>query len=207
MIETTLYLTRHGQTEWNLQGRMQGHQDSPLTATGKQQAEWLQERLENVSFEAIYSSTSPRAMSTAHLIQGDKPGELLTKAELREINMGHWEGQFIEDIREQDGEQFHNFWEAPHLYQPSGKGETYDALLERVIPAVEEIMSKHAGGNVLLVTHRITLKVIMGHYLGRELQELKKLPDILSTSLSKIVWRNGSAHVELYGDTSHYKEE
>ncbi|MFF2015849.1 histidine phosphatase family protein [Paenibacillus sp. NPDC058177] len=206
MTETTLYLTRHGQTEWNLQGRMQGHQDSPLTITGKEQAKWLQERLQKVPFEAIYSSTSPRAISTAHIIQGDRPGELRTKAELREINMGLWEGQFIEDIQEKDAEQFHSFWEAPHLYQPSGKGESYAALLERVIPAVEDIMGRHTGGNVLLVTHRITLKVIMGYYLGKKLHELRELPDILSTSLSKIVLCNGDVHVELYGDTSHYKE-
>ncbi|MFF2907538.1 histidine phosphatase family protein [Paenibacillus sp. NPDC057934] len=206
MTETTMYLTRHGQTEWNLQGRMQGHQDSPLTITGKQQAKWLQERLQKVPFEAIYSSNSPRAISTAYIIQGDSTEELRTKAELKEINMGLWEGQLIENIREKDAEQFHNFWEAPHLYQPSGKGESYAALLERVIPAVKDIMGKHTGGNVLLVTHRITLKVIMAYYLGKELHELRELPDVLSTSLSKIVWRNGSAHVELYGDTSHYKE-
>jgi broad specificity phosphatase PhoE len=206
MTETTLYFTRHGQTEWNLQGRMQGHQDSPLTASGRLQAEWLKERLEAVPFEAFYSSTSPRAVSTARIIQGERPGELRTKDELREINMGLWEGESIEVIREKDAEQFQNFWEAPHLYQPSGSGETYAALLERVIPVLQDIVTAHSGGNVFIVTHRITLKAILGYYLGRDLHELGELPDILSTSLSKISYRDGVPHIEMYGDTSHYKE-
>lgn len=206
MTKTTLYLTRHGQTEWNLQGQMQGHQDSSLTTLGRQQAEWLGERLAAVQFNAIYSSTSPRAVSTAEIIRGNRKQELVTSEALREINMGTWEGQKVDIIRESDGERYRHFFKAPHLYQPSIGGESYEVLLDRTLPAVEQILTANEGGTVLIVTHRITLRAIMGHYLGKSLQELGEMSDILSASLSKITFRDGIPQVEMYGDTSHYKE-
>jgi broad specificity phosphatase PhoE len=207
MTETTLYLTRHGQTEWNLQSRMQGHKDSPLTTAGRQQAEWLGERLRQAQLDAVYSSTSPRAVQTAEIILGGRPLKLETLESLREINMGAWEGQQVDRIRETDPERYRNFWEKPHLYRPAEGGETYAALLDRTLPAILDIAARHSGGSVLIVTHRITLKAVMGHYLGKTLQELGELPDILSASLSKMVLRDGMPHVELYGDTLHYKEQ
>jgi probable phosphoglycerate mutase len=69
MKKTVLFLTRHGQTEWNLQKRMQGHQNSALTTLGEQQAEWLRERLEGENLGAIYSSISPRALHTAQILR------------------------------------------------------------------------------------------------------------------------------------------
>ncbi|GAA3407821.1 histidine phosphatase family protein [Paenibacillus hodogayensis] len=206
MTETMLYFIRHGQTEWNVQGRMQGHRDSELTVKGRRQAERLAERLSPVTFDALHSSTSPRAVSTARLIRGERSEELRTWDALKEINMGVWEGESVETIRKQDAERYRHFWEAPHLYRPSAGGESYEELLKRTLPALEKIAAEHAGGHVLIVTHRITLRTVLGHYEGKSLRELGELPDLPPASLSLVRLRDGKASVELYGDASHDKD-
>ncbi|BFH13723.1 histidine phosphatase family protein [Paenibacillus melissococcoides] len=205
MAKTTLYLTRHGQTEWNVEERMQGHKDSPLTSLGVLQAEWLQQRLEPVRLDAVYSSSSLRAWRTARIAAGHKQVSIRPMDEFMEINLGLWEGQHIEFIENQFGQQYLHFFNRPDLYQPTGCGETYEQLISRVIPAIDSIISRHQGETVLIVTHRITLKTIMGYYGNKTLHELGSLPDIQSASLSKISIENRVPTIEMYGDTSHYQ--
>lgn len=205
-MQTTMYLTRHGQTEWNLNKKMQGHLDSPLTEHGMRQAEWLKERLENIQFDTIYSSSSPRAFSTARILSGNRPLQIATLDSLKEINMGLWEGQQIDWIQQQFPVQYDLFFNEPHLYRPTGHGESYSELLERTIPALNHILAEHQGQQVLIVTHRITLKVIMSYFLGKPLHEIGRMPDIHPTALCKIIMNNNVPKVELYGDTSHYRK-
>ncbi|MCE5172365.1 histidine phosphatase family protein [Paenibacillus profundus] len=205
MTETILYLTRHGQTEWNVDKRMQGHKDSPLTSLGVLQAEWLQKRLKTIPFDAVYSSSSPRALRTAQIAAGGNHATIMPMDELKEINMGLWEGRRIEFIQEHHAQEYVDFFNKPHLYQPTGSGETYMQLMNRVIPAIDGILSKHQGEKVLIVTHRLTLKTIMGYYGNKELYELSSLPDIESTSLCRISVKKNVPSIEMYGDTSHYQ--
>lgn len=90
---TTIYLVRHGQTEWNVLHRFQGHMDSPLTKLGIQQAEWLGEALQHDPIDLIYSSTSNRAFHTAEIIRGNRDVAVTACDEFKEINLGVWEGQ------------------------------------------------------------------------------------------------------------------
>lgn len=224
MSETVIYLTRHGQTEWNLQGKLQGHQNSPLTRLGEQQALWLRDRLAGERLDAIYSSTSQRAIHTAHILRGQRTEPLHLSEALMEINMGLWEGMYIEQIKLDYPLAYAQFFNQPALYIPvassvnadsdsdslasgGGLGETYLQLLDRVIPAIERILAAHSGQRVLIVTHRITLKVIMAYFLGLSLREVGTMPDILSTALCKVNVHGGVPRVELLGDTSHYQEQ
>ncbi|OAB25491.1 phosphoglycerate mutase [Paenibacillus macquariensis subsp. defensor] len=204
-MDTTLYLTRHGQTEWNLVKKMQGHMDSRLTQSGVQQAEWLGERLSSVSFDAIYCSSSPRAITTTGMISGNRSTEIVKLDSLKEINMGLWEGQHIEQITQDFPIQFDQFFNEPHLYQPTGQGESYSELIERVLPAVQDILTKHKGQQVLIVTHRITLKAIMSYFMNKQLHEIGIMPDIHPTALCKVTIQNDVLNVDLYGDTAHYR--
>lgn len=88
MATTTVYLTRHGQTEWNVQQRMQGHQDSPLTPLGVQQAEWLGKGLREVPLDAVYASSSPRTLRTAEIILGERGIPVTACDEFKELCMG-----------------------------------------------------------------------------------------------------------------------
>lgn len=205
MKETVLFLTRHGQTEWNLQKRMQGHQNSALTALGEQQAEWLRERLEGENLGAIYSSTSPRALHTAQILRGNRSLSIQQQASLMEINMGIWEGMNTDQIEQKYPLQYSHFFTRPDLFIPLASGETYSQLEQRVIPTLERIINDSEGLEVLIVTHRITLKVIMAHFLKKSLRELGELPDILSTALCKVTLTDHNTTIDLYGDTSHYQ--
>jgi len=91
------------------------------------------------------------------------------------------------------------------LYQPTGSGETYQELLDRSKVAIDQILSLYQGGNVLIVTHRITLKTILGYYGNKTLEQLVNLSDIESTSLSKILIKDDIHSIEMYGDISHYR--
>jgi probable phosphoglycerate mutase len=98
MDKTNLYLTRHGQTTWNVEHRVQGHLNSPLTDLGLEQASRLGYALSDVHFDAIYSSPSPRALRTAEIIRGTRPSRIIPHDSLREMHMGDWEGLRFDEI-------------------------------------------------------------------------------------------------------------
>jgi broad specificity phosphatase PhoE len=206
MKRTVLYLTRHGQTEWNVVKRLQGHQDSPLTELGVKQAGWLGEALSDIEFEAIYSSSSPRTIRTAEIIRGARNVEIIKEDDLREINMGSWEGQLSTDIEAQFPRENYAYRNTPHLYEPVNRGESFYDLQNRLLPKIREIVSKHEGKNVLIVTHGVSLKVIMASFGGRPLSELWIPPIIHPTALCKVMIEGDKQIVELNGDTSHYKD-
>lgn len=110
---TTLYLTRHGETKWNVEKRMQGWQDSPLTEKGRQDAKRLGKRLEAVELAAIYTSTSGRALETAELVRGGRLIPIYQDERLREIQLGDWEGKTHDEIRQMDPTGFDHFGTRP----------------------------------------------------------------------------------------------
>ncbi|MCC3372568.1 histidine phosphatase family protein [Cohnella sp. REN36] len=207
MKRTTLYLTRHGQTVWNVEGKLQGHQDSPLTELGRLQARWLADAMADTPLDAIYSSPSGRAMSTAEIVRGARDLPVVPVEALREINLGPWEGLAGEAIAARHPEAYDAFWKTPHLYRAEHGGESYFDLRNRVVPALGRLLADHAGGAILLVTHAATLKTIMAHFGGLPLSELWQPPFVHSTSLCRVAVEDGVPRIELYGDTSHYREE
>lgn len=117
-MTATLYITRHGQTQWNVEGRMQGSLDSPLTGEGVRQAQALADRMAGVPLDAIYSSPTPRSWATAETLRGVRDLPLHAEARIREICMGAWEGQRDDALKADHPEQFGAFWKTPHLYVP-----------------------------------------------------------------------------------------
>jgi len=202
---TTIYLTRHGQTEWNKAHIMQGWQNAPLTNLGKKQAVQLGERLKSILFDAIYSSDSDRAFNTAKIITQNRNQEINKLAALREINLGEWEGRSITEFKLSDPKEYHNFWKNPHLYT-SSTGENFLEVKQRVIHAIEKIIEQHPQDCVLIVAHTVVVKLILAYFDNKPIQELWNLPYIHPTSLSIIQTHNQNKIISLYGDTSHYDE-
>lgn len=202
---TTLYLIRHGQTIWNVQKKMQGWNDSPLSELGIQQAEWLSERLENVSIDIIYSSPLGRALKTAEIVRGTKNIDIISRDNLREINGGMWEGKEQEYIEKEFKEQLNNYWNAPHLYVPYG-GENFEQVRDRAVKEIENIINENEGKNILVVTHGATLKCFMSYVRNISIKDLWEPPYIHQTSLTKIEVDNKKMKVIMYADTSHYRE-
>lgn len=205
MVQTIVYLIRHGQTEWNLEARMQGHKNSPLTEVGITQANGLHNRLMNEKIDLIYSSESERAYDTARIIKGDKDIPIYRRNGLREINMGEWEGMKQSDIINKYPQIWNNFWNNPIQYTPVGQGESYTEFKNRIITDVENIINSNQGKNIAIITHRIVLKVLMLHFNNQDITNIGNIPDIQPASLSKICINNEVREILLYGDTSHYK--
>ncbi len=203
---TNLYITRHGQTEWNLEGRMQGQKDSNLTELGEQQAEWLGERLNDVELDIIISSSSGRAFRTAKIIRGERNIEIIPNDNLREIHFGEWQGQLHTEIEAIWPEEYKNFWNFPHLYKPL-EGETVLQLLDRVSNEVEKIISKYEGKNVLIVAHGVVLKALIAYFENKDLKDFWKGTFMHSTCLNIVEIKKESREIILQGDISHYPVE
>jgi len=203
---TKLYITRHGQTEWNLEGRWQGQKDSKLTTLGENQATWLGDRLYDEKIDVIITSSSPRAIKTAEIIRGDRSIEIEFSDDLREISLGPWEGMLHVEVDELYGDAQHEFWHNPREYRPI-KGESFIELIDRVSGEVERIISKHDGKTILMVSHGVTIKALMAYYEDKTLNEFWNGVRMDSTSLSLVEILNDEVSVVMQGNTSHYPLE
>ncbi|KWX72658.1 hypothetical protein AMQ83_36505 [Paenibacillus riograndensis] len=199
-----LYLTRHGETEWNVVHCMQGFEESPLTALGVRQGESLKTALDAVPLDIVYTSPSPRAIRTAKLICGDRNIPLETSEALMEMGFGIWEGRVHADVEAEFPEQWNLFWNDPEKFAITDS-ETYTQVQDRAIGFLNEIVQKHPGKSLLIVTHTIIVKMLMAHFAGSELKQLWKSPEILPTSLSRIDITDDAAEIILHGDVKHYK--
>ena len=161
--KTIIYLVRHGQTQWNVAHKLQGHQDSPLTELGVRQAEWLGESLANEPLDVIYSSSSLRARRTAELISDTREIEILESHDLKEINLGIWEGKTQAEVKEADPEQFDYFWNDPAKFHVQSS-ETYQEVSNRSIDLVHKIIHANQGKSILIVTHTVVVKLIMSYF-------------------------------------------
>ncbi|WML44878.1 histidine phosphatase family protein [Neobacillus sp. PS3-40] len=201
-MSTHLYLTRHGETIWNTKNVMQGWKDSPLTDKGVKQAMQLADRLSTVSLDAIYSSTSERAINTAEIIKRGRPIEVIKLNSLRELSFGIWEGKTFDENEKATPEQWFTFWEKPHLFS-SDTVESFKQVQERMVNTIESIVKAHPSENICIVTHSIALKLLMHYFEKIPLEKLWSTPAIPSTSLSLVKISEGINEFLLKYDTSH----
>jgi broad specificity phosphatase PhoE len=148
---TTILLARHGETDWNRDGRWQGWADPPLNETGRAQARALAEQLRGVPFDAVYSSDLARAHETAEIVAAPHAVPVVADPGLREIDIGSWSGLTRAEIDER----------FPAGERPDG--ETRDRHAARVLKAVERIARANPGRRILLVTHGGTMRALHGH--------------------------------------------
>ncbi|MEH7885670.1 histidine phosphatase family protein [Bacillus sp. JJ1609] len=198
-----LYITRHGETVWNVEKRLQGWKDSSLTESGVQNAIALGQALKTTVFESVYSSPSERTVHTAKLIMGDQEIPFHLEQKLREIHMGNWEGRTHAEVAELDTDSFHSFWNTPHLYIAE-KGESFLEVQHRVVEAINEIKNLHQTGNILLVTHTVVIKCLLAFYKNLPLEKLWEPPYIHDTSLT-VIEISEEPKILLEGDISHRK--
>ncbi len=148
---TTILLARHGETDWNLEGRWQGWADPPLNETGHAQAKALANQLRATDFDAVYSSDLQRAFQTAEIVAEPHGARVVADAGLREIDVGSWSGLTHAELQAR----------FPNGDRPDG--ETRDEHAARVLAAVERIARAHPGERILLVTHGGTMRALRGH--------------------------------------------
>ncbi|RFU67397.1 histidine phosphatase family protein [Peribacillus saganii] len=198
----TIYLTRHGQTEWNLERRMQGWGNAELTSQGLQDAAALEKRLNNLHFDAIYTSTSKRAYHTAEIIAANRKVEIIKDDLFREMSFGDWEGRIIKDIEKEFPAEYKSFWETPHLYTRD-QGEQFSEVQKRTESALKLIMKNHPSGTVLVVAHSIFLRILIAYINGIPLEHLFKQKALGHTSLTKAIVEDRKPKIVFEGDMSH----
>ncbi|OPZ85859.1 MAG: Phosphoserine phosphatase 1 [Firmicutes bacterium ADurb.Bin419] len=199
-----IYITRHGETQWNKKGLMQGWKNSDLTEKGIENAKRLGESLKDINFDVIYSSPLDRAIETAKCINGESNTKIVLIESLKEMGFGIWEGMEHSKIKELYPEQYTNFWERPHLYKPQENGESFEELLVRVKKAWDEIL-KAGGNNILIVTHAVVLKTLYTIIKNLELKDLWNPPFMKDTCLTIVEVKENKVKIMLEADTSHLK--
>ena len=149
---TTILLVRHGETDWNLERRVQGHSDPPLNDTGRDQARTLAAKLTVEPIDAVYSSDLLRAHETARVVAESRGLEVTLLWDLRERNFGTWEGLTDEEVFARFPQAAEGYW---------GDAETKDEMAGRVSEALNHIAERHPGGCVLVISHGGPLRAVL----------------------------------------------
>ena len=159
---TTVYLVRHGATEWNHSRRAQGTADIDLNDAGRGQAEEAADRLAEVDLSAVYSSDLRRAMDTARPI-AERHG-LPVKAEPRfqEIDQGEWTGLHVDEIQR----RWPDLWGAARHYSRRPGGESPAEVRERALAGLKDAVASHPDGAIVVVSHGGTIRTLSGEALG-----------------------------------------
>jgi broad specificity phosphatase PhoE len=157
-VTTTLLLVRHGETDWNRDGRVQGHSDIPLNETGRRQAAALRDAMAPETIDAVYASDLERARETALAVASPLGLTVCELPELREKHFGSWEGLTREEIRDRFPHAIRGRW---------GDGESTDEMAERVLGGLRRIAARHDGRVVLVVSHGGPLRAVQ-HRVGAD---------------------------------------
>ena len=194
-------LARHGETEWNAKGLIQGNVDIPLSAVGRAQSEALARRLALDPPARIVSSDLSRAVETADVVARLTGIAVEKDPALREQNLGAWEGLHFMDVRARWPEEARLFHErAPH-FRPGG-GESREEMQARVAAALERHAPRPGDGTVLVVAHGGVLSLLLYAVLGLPLASPRRflLPNAGLTTLHRV---DGAWHVATLNDTAH----
>jgi len=202
MAEARIILIRHGETEWNREGRIQGyHGDSALTENGRAQAQKLAARLAGEDLGALYSSDSERARQTAAPIVAALRMAAVYDTALRERNYGEFEGWTYADLERERPEAYSKFRSRDPAYAPPG-GESGAQFSARILAALERVAKPMAGRQAAVVTHGGVLGVIHRHVNGAA-PDSKRDYSLLNASINRLLYSDGRWSIEAWGDVAH----
>lgn len=170
----TIYLTRHGETEWNEKKLIQGHSDIPLNKKGEEQAKQLGKELESIDFTTVFSSDLLRAKNSAEIIISEKNLTVVTTKTLRERFFGRFEGKPLNVLRKTIGEVMlvsKKKQKELNIFDV----ENDEEIIVRFIPFMKKVANKYLGKNVLMVTHGGLIRAFLG-YVNFKIPEYSDRP-------------------------------
>jgi 2,3-bisphosphoglycerate-dependent phosphoglycerate mutase len=195
------YLVRHGVTEWNSSGRLQGQTDIPLSEAGREEGRLTAKRLTGVPFVAAYTSDLVRAKETADLVLQGQDVSLFLTPELRELDYGEWEGRTFKWIEEGNPSgSIQNIAKDPDFAPPGG--ESTAQLCDRVMGMANRLMDAHGDDDLLVVGHGGSLRALAVGMLGLSAVSLWRM-GTSTASVSILRRRDEGWQLELWNDTSH----
>lgn len=162
-MEKTIYVFRHGETDWNKQKRIQGHSNIPLNQTGREQAQELRKKIEKIPFDIIYSSDLVRASETAEIAIKGREIEIKTTVALRETSLGEAEGMYINDLLEKYGVLWDQFLSYDLDISFPG-GETKRESMHRAKMLIDFIVKESDFKTIGISAHGGILSGLLGSY-------------------------------------------
>ena len=203
-MNTVIYLTRHGQTLWNIEKRLQGRGNSPLTEEGIERAKELRDRIKDIHIDVIYSSPIERALTTANIIKGDKSIEVITDDGLMEMCFGDYEGKITDEVMKENPNWDISLIMKGNTELTAPNGENLAEVRDRVARTMNKIIEANRGKTILIVAHGITLKAIMYYFKDEEVNS-----EVMGqATLTKVnVDKNNKFHIEFKNDNSHFTKK
>jgi probable phosphoglycerate mutase len=203
---TRLLLVRHGATELSAEDRFAGATGVDLSDEGRKQITCLAERLQREPIAAAYCSSLGRTVESAKILCAPHQLTPIERSELQEVSHGHWEGLSRREVEERFPEEY-EAWEAdPFTVAPQG-GESGVAVLARALPVLREIVVTHRDQQVLVVSHKATLRLLISSVLGFDARGYRDRLDQSPACLNIIEFKSPiRARLMLFNDISHYQD-
>jgi broad specificity phosphatase PhoE len=198
---TTILLARHGETDWNREGRWQGHSDRSLDDAGREQARLLGAHLAHVGIDLLYSSDLARARETAAAVEAATGLEARVDPDLREVDVGGLTGCSREEVAARDPAWFRRWLDGAVTGYPDG--ETYLDVLRRSVRAFERILDESGDGTAAVVCHGGNIRAITGEVVGMAAGQRWRLAAVENCSITAFERRRGRVALVTFNETGH----
>ena len=201
-----LYFLRHGQTALSRANHFCGCGSDPeLTVEGQEMAQAFADHYFQVSWQAIYCSTLRRAINTAKPLADKINISSQQRDGLKEIDYGKWEGMSVDEAKASFGGDHAKWNKDPAFNAPTG-GETAIQIANRALAVIEEIKQKHKTGNILIVSHKATIRIAISNLLGIELSKFRSRLGCPVASLSLVEFKEDGPLLSFLADRSHLSQ-
>jgi broad specificity phosphatase PhoE len=203
---TRVFIVRHGATVLSAEDRFAGVTDVELSEEGREQARRLADRLSGEKIAAVYASPLGRTIETARILAAPHDLEVQPCDAFREISHGHWEGMRRHEVEEKFPKEMAEWEKDPYTFAPPG-GESGLAVTARALPALIDLVRKHPGENILIVSHKATIRLLLSSLLGFDPRRYRDNLDQNPAALNIVDFRDPThARLTLFNDTSHYEK-
>jgi glucosyl-3-phosphoglycerate phosphatase len=202
---TRLLIVRHGETDWNREGRWQGHAGPGLNELGLRQAAAIAARLVHDSPVLLVSSDLARATETAAVIGERTQLQARLDPRFREVDVGEWSSLTRAEVAERYPEAYRQWEHGRNAGYPGG--ETFEQLQERCQAALDDLLEGDAGGAIVLVAHGGSIRAMIGSVLDLDAGRRRQLATGRNCSLSVIESRGGDRRVVSVNDEGHLAPE
>jgi len=201
MNQIRIFIARHGQTDYNRRGLLQGRGiDAPLNETGFKQAELLSSYLNGYSADGLFSSSLVRTWQTAEPLRKAKDMDIIRETDLDEMDFGEFEGKpYLDAAKELDNIQ--TFWKRGELDVPIPGGESPRQVFNRANSAFHDIVNKFSGTNMVMVLHGRLIRILVSEWLGMGLKNMHKI-EHQNAAINQLVY-DGSFRAVYLNKTDH----
>lgn len=205
-MSLNLYFLRHGETTHSQTGGYCGFLDPELTESGAKMAQAFADVYKTLAWEAVFSSPMKRTIATAKPLCEAIGVEPQLREGLKEINYGKWEDQTQDYVKAHYGEEYFR-WQREPAWNPPTEGETTVQIASRASAVIAEIEQNYLSGNVLVVSHKATIRIILCTLLGIDLGRYRDRINMPVAALSLVTFDVHGPMLTKLGDRNHLPED